>query len=107
VILRIKSLSTVITVSTTHTVTARRTGSGVAILVGTFTITAEPQPLDQILTVVRATMVGTLTAAVRKVFLEEYEYIIREEVRTLNIVEEQRNYLIVEEQRTLTIQGAE
>ena len=107
VILRIKSLSTVITVSTTHTVTARRTGSGVAILVGTFTITAEPQPLDQILTVVRATMVGTLTAAVRKVFLEEYEYIIREEVRTLNIVEEQRDYLIVEEQRTLTIQGAE
>jgi hypothetical protein len=107
VILRIKSLSTVITVSTTHTVTARRTGSGVAILVGTFTITAEPQPLDQILTVVRATIVGTLTAAVRKVFLEEYEYIIREEVRTLNIVEEQRDYLIVEEQRTLTIQGAE
>ena len=52
-------------------------------------------------------MVGQLTATVRKVFLEEYEYRIREEVRTLNIVEEQRDYLIVEEQRTLTIQGAE
>ena len=106
-ILRIKSSSTAIAVSTTHTVTAHKTGSGAAILVGTFTITAQPQPLNQILTVVRATMVGTLTATVRKVFLEEYEYRIREEVRTLNIVEEQRNYLIVEEQRTLTIQGAE
>ena len=106
-ILRIKSSSTAIAVSTTHTVTARKTGSGAAILVGTFTITAQPQPLNQILTVVRATMVGQLTATVRKVFLEEYEYRIREEVRTLNIVEEQRDYLIVEEQRTLTIQGAE
>jgi hypothetical protein len=107
IIIRQRPGAAVISVVSTMVVTAIKNVSIAKTLNAVFSIIAEPQALDQILVVLRISVISTVTVSGIIVYIEKYELYVREEQRLLNIVSEERNIYIVEENRTFTITDIE
>lgn len=107
IIIRQRPGAAVMSVVSTMVVTAIKNISITKTLNAVFSITAEPQPLDQILVVLRVNAISTFIVSGIIVYIEKYELYVREEQRLLNIVSEERNIYITEENRVFTITDVE
>jgi hypothetical protein len=107
VIIRQRPGAAVMSVVSTMVITAIKNISIIKTFNSEFSITAEPQALDQILVVLNIGVISTVTVSGIIVYIEKYELYVREEQRLLNIVSEERNIYIVEENRTFTITDVE
>jgi len=107
IIIRQRPGACVMSVFSTVNVTVIKNVSIIKTFNSEFSITAEPQPLDQILVVLNIGVISTVTVSGIIVYIEKYELYVREEQRLLNIVSEERNIYIVEENRVFTITDVE
>jgi len=107
IIIRQRPGAAVMSTQSTMVVTAIKNISITKTLNAVFSITAQPQPLNQILTVVRMVSSSAVTVSGIIVYIEKYELYVREEQRLLNIVSEERNIYITEENRVFTITDVE
>jgi hypothetical protein len=103
-IIRQKPGTVNIAVIATQSVTAIKRISIIKTLDSQFSITAEPQPLNQILVVVRMNVAVSVTASGTILRLEEHIYIIPEENRIYTLTTERRSYTIRREDRTYVIE---
>ena len=107
IIIRQRPGAAVMSTQSTMVITAIKNISITKTLNAVFSITAQPQPLDQILVVLRVNAISTLQVSGIIVYIEKYELYVREEQRLLNIVSEERNIYITEENRVFTITDVE